>query len=191
MNQVHHEVPTLEGEHFVYRLPRWLVHLLRAFSGIAGITTALIAIQHWGDMPVQFRALTCLLVPAFFYFATTRRTGNRHVHLLADEQGMFFPGGDKWLFVPWANISNIRVVKIMDGNASTGVAFNLRLSPQEEFEFFQNHLKPADHLNSRGRLLAVGYVNWPPSPGKLAAILLGLKNKRQQERDIPATLVDA
>ena len=191
MNQVHHELPTLEGEYFVYRLPHWLIHLLRAFSGIAGITTALIAIRHWGNMPVQFQALTCLLVPAFFYFATTRQTGSRHVRLLADEQGMFFPGEDKWLFVPWTNISKIRVVKIMDGNASTGVAFNLQLSPQEEFEFFQNHLKPADQLNSRGLLLAVGYVNWPPSPKKLADILLGLKNRNRQESQIPATLADA
>jgi hypothetical protein len=191
MNQVHHELPTLEGEYFVYRLPHWLMHLLRAFSGIAGITTALIAIRHWGNMPVQFQALTCLLVPAFFYFAATRQNGSRHVRLLADEQGMFFPGEDKWLFVPWTNISKIRVVKIMDGNASTGVAFNLQLSPQEEFEFFRNHLKPADQLNSRGLLLAVGYVNWPPSPKKLAEILLGLKNRNRQESQIPATLADA
>lgn len=191
MNQILQKTPILEGEHIICRLPRWFVHLLRAFFGIACVTAALFAIQHRGDMPVPFLAVFCLIVPALFFFATTRRIGYQDVHLMADEQGMFFPGEDKWLFVPWSNISKIRVTKIMDGNASTGVAFNLRLSPQEEFEFFQNHLKPADQLISGGAFVAVGYVNWPPSPIKLAEILRGLKNKNRQVSQIPATLADA
>ena len=99
---------------------------------------------------------------------------------VADEQGIFFPGQDRWLFVPWPNISNIRVVEIMDGESSTGIAFNLRLSPQEKTEFFRQPLRPADHLHAGSAQLAVGYASYPPSPKALATILLGLKHKPRQ-----------
>ena len=186
MNRIHHEAPSPDGECFVYRLPVWLGQLLRLAFGIAGITTACLAAENWGALPVPLRVLCAFLAAGFFLVAIKRKILEPHTHFVADEQGIFFPGQDKWLFVPWANISDIRVIEIMDGDSSTGIAFNLRVSRQEKFEFFQKCLKPADHLRAGSEQLSVGYAYYPPRPRKLAATLLGLKHKRRQE--LPFTL---
>ena len=186
MNRIHLEAPSPDGEYFVYRLPAWLVQLLRVGSGIAGSATVFLAAQHWSTMPLPVRVLCAFLAAGFGIVAINRRILDPHTHFVADEQGIFFPGHGKWLFVPWTNISDIRVVEIMDGESSTGIAFNLRLSPQEQSEFFQKHLKPVDHFRAGGEQLAVGYANYPPRPKALAAALLGLKHKKRQE--LPFTL---
>ena len=188
INRIHSEMPTPVGAHFVYRPPRWYLNLVRVLAAVAGITAALVAIQSWDAMPLPFRSLVCVLVPAFFYFATSRQISDPKIKFLADEQGMFFPASTRWLFIPWANVSDIRVAKIMNGEGSTGVAFNLALSPHEQREFFPNYLMPHDHLKSRGGPLAVGYVSYPPLPKTLKAILCDLKHKRQQGSHNPATL---
>ena len=186
MNRIHHEAPSPDGECFVYRLPAWLIQFLRVGFGAAGITTAFLAAENWGALPVPLRVLCAFLAAGFCLVAINRKILEPHTHFVADEQGIFFPGQDKWLFVPWPNISEIRVVEMMDGDSSTGIAFNLRVSPQEKFEFFQKHLKPADHLRGGSEQLAVGYAYYPPRPKTLAAALLGLKHKRRQE--LPFTL---
>lgn len=180
MNRIHREAPSPAGACFVYRLPTWLTQLARALIGIAGITTAFLAFEHWSTMPMPVRVLCIFLGAGFLLIALNRRIFDPRAHFVADEQGIFFPGQDRWLFVPWPNISNIRVVEIMDGESSTGIAFNLRLSSQEKAEFFRQPLRPADHLHAGGAQLAVGYASYPPSPKALATILLGLKHKPRQ-----------
>jgi hypothetical protein len=186
MNRIHLEAPRPDGECFVYRLPAWLVQLLRVGSGIAGSATAFLAAQNWSAMPLPVRILCAFLAAGFCIVAINRRILDPRTHFVADEQGIYFSGQDKWLLVPWPNISDIRVVEIMDGESSTGIAFNLRLSPQEQSEFFQKHLKPADHFRAGSEQLAVGYTYFPPRPKALAATLLGLKHKKRQE--LPFTL---
>ena len=190
INRIHSEMPTHVGAHFVYRPPRWYLNLVRTLAAAAGITAALAAIHSWDAMPLPFRSLACVLVPVFFYFATTRKIADPKIQFLADERGMFFPASGRWLFIPWANVSDIRVAKMMNGEDSTGVAFNLALSPHEQREFFPNYLMPHDHLKSRGGPLAVGYVSYPPLPKALKAILSDLKHKGQQGSHNHATLVN-
>lgn len=187
LNRIHLEAPNPDGESFVYRLPTWFAQLLRVGSGIAGIATAFLAASDWSAMPLPVRVLWALLGAGFCIVAINRRILEPRTRFVADEQGIFFPGHDKWLFVPWPNISDIRVVEIMDGESSTGIAFNLRLSPNEKSEFFQKHLKPVDHFRAGGEQLAVGYANYPPRPKALAAALLELKNKKKRQ-ELPFTL---
>lgn len=187
LNRIHPEAPRPDGENFVYRLPASLLQLLRLGSGIAGIATAFLAVHNWNVMPLPVRILCALLAAGLCFVAINRQILNPRTHFVADEQGMFFPGRNRWLFVPWPNISDIRIVEIMDGESSTGIAFNLRLSPQEKSEFFQKHLKPVDHLRAGSEQLAVGYANYPPRPKALAATLLGLKHKKQRQ-ELPFTL---
>ncbi len=180
MNRIHQEAPNPDGDHFIYRLPAWLAQLLQAGTGIAGVTTAFLTVDNWNAMPLPVRVIGAFLAVGLCFVALNRRVFAPRTHFVADERGIAFPGRDKWLFVPWPNISNIRIVEIMDGESSTGIAFNLRLSPQEKTEFFRQPLRPADHLHAGSAQLAVGYASYPPSPKALATILLGLKHKPRQ-----------
>jgi hypothetical protein len=182
MNEAFPEMPTLRGEYHVHRTPEWLVALFRASFGIAAIGLAAMSLRDWGEMPLGFRGLVCILVPAFVFFAL--RTP-RAIKFLADDRGVFFPcnallvsamgreRSNRWLLVPWNNISNVRVATEIDheGSSAKCVAFDVKVSPDEQAEFFQHVGYPSDRTRNRGDCLPVAYRDFPPVPKTTVALL--------------------
>lgn len=181
-------MPGLRGEHYVHRTPEWLVGLFRISFGVGGIVLAALALRDWSEMPLGFRGLVCILVPAFAFFAL--RTPSA-IKFLADERGVFFPcnalllaargreNSNRWLLVPWHNISNIRLAREVDheGGAATCVAFDVQVSPDAQAEFFQHVGYPSDRTRDGSNCLPVAYSDFPPSPKATVARLQGMKRR--------------
>lgn len=180
-------VPPPEGEHYTAVAPVWFTTLLRAFSGAFAIATAWLSVGEWTTTPAWVRVLVCILVPAFLWMAVHPRGWARFSRLPffhADARGMWFPSArnghpgqpPRWLFVPWTDISAIRVDKVNGPDGPTPcAAFDVIATPDEVSEFFVDELvskRPAG-----GRSLAVAfYVNVPPHPRKVVERLLALES---------------
>lgn len=182
------EMPRLRGAHYVHRTPQWLVVLFRLAFGIGSVVLAALALRDWSAMPLGFRGLVCVLIPAFMWFAFQ---SPRALKFLADERGVFFPcnellaatvgreSSNRWLLVPWNNISNIRVATEVDheGSSVTCVAFDVKVSPDEHAEFFQHVGYPSDRIRNEGNCLPVAYSDFPPAPKSTVALLQGMHRR--------------
>ena len=191
MNQIFPEAPPLVGEYYVHRTPGWLVALIRLAFCIGAIAVATMSYQDWSKMPLGFRGLTCVLVPAFAFFAFHGRTWKKTVKFIAADAGIFFPCSElivtvvgqehknAWLLVPWANITNVRITKEYDNanDLATCVAFDLRVSQEEQAGFFQRVGYPTDSARHDESLLSVAYSDNPPSPKKTLARLKDLRQR--------------
>ncbi|MGZ8225218.1 MAG: hypothetical protein ACXWT3_01105 [Methylococcaceae bacterium] len=188
MNETFPEMPTLREEHYVHRIPKWLVVLFRLSFGIGGIVLAAMSLRDWSEMPLGFRGLVCILVPAFAFFALHTP---RAIKFLADDRGVFFPCNEllvaaigrkrsnRWLLVPWNNISNVRLATEVDheGSSATCVAFDVKVSPDEQTEFFQHVGYPSDRTRNGSNCLAVAYSDFPPVPKTTVALLQSMKRR--------------
>jgi hypothetical protein len=189
MNQILSEVPNVSSHYYAPCAPKWLNYIVRTLFILAGIIITVLSISDWDTMPLGFRILVCVLVPAFFLIALYSKIWTQQPYFLANHSGMYFrPSGSLvigqaprklWLFVPWKNISNIRVAKIMSGDTSKGAAFDVKASHEEVAEFFHHYGYPEDKNQSQVNGMAVVfYDNYPPSPSTIVSDLLELTNHR-------------
>lgn len=191
-NQMLAEKPSLEDDHYVYRMPPMLVALLRLTFGIASVALIAATAANWGEMPWGFRALAGVLALAFGFFAQRSGIWRRTVRFLADGRGVFFPCNElvvaiagrenrgAWLFVPWSRVSNLRVAieKDYEGRSKC-LAFDVSVSKEEREAFFEHVGYPTDGNRSVGGSLAVAYSDFPPRPEKAVAILRALMNRQR------------
>jgi hypothetical protein len=189
MNRTLTEIPALADDYYVHRTPKWLMMFIRLALGVGGVVLAVLSYRDWSHMPLGFRGLVCILVPAFLLFALR---STRTTKFVADTRGVFFPCNEllvttigrknpnTWLFVPWGNIMNIRVGTSIDyeGDKSKCVAFDVKVSSQEKAAFFQHVGAPTDREQSVNGFLSVAYSDNPPAPRKAVAILLQLRQLR-------------
>jgi hypothetical protein len=178
VNRAFHRLPSLLGDHYVHRTPRWLVILVRLFFGAGSVAFASLSIQDWNNMPFGFRALVCVLVPAFMLLALLPRRWEKTIKFLADDRGVFFPcnellattlgreGSSRWLLVPWENIANIRVSTEIDceNSSSPCIAFDVKVSPEEQADFFRHVGSPTDRSQTASDIVPVAYGGYPPAP---------------------------
>ncbi len=194
MNETFPDMPSLRGDHYVHRTPKWLVTLFRLSFGIGVIVLAAMSLRDWSVMPLGFRGLACILVPAFAFFALHTPMA---IKFLADNRGVFFPcngllvaaampskRSNRWLLVPWNNISNIRVTTEVDheGSSAKCVAFDVIVSPDEQEEFFKHVGYPSDRTRNGSNCLPVAYSDFPPAP-KTTVALLQRMNRRYAVRE--------
>lgn len=166
-------VPPLQGDPLRARAPTWLTVLLRGVSGLFAITTAWLVVGTWSTTPTWVRALAALLVPAFLWMALHPRGWarlSRVPFFCADARGLWLPsrhlGPDsepsRWLFLPWSEVSEVRVAKVGTGDGTSGcAAFDAMLSPEEVREFFVGTIPTA--ADPRCASVAF-YVNAAPTP---------------------------
>lgn len=190
MNQTHSELPTLSEDHYIHCLPKWLEITLRVLFGVFALAMLVMSYQQWRDMPAGFRWLAGIMIAAFWFFSLYSRIWRNNIKFIADRRGMFFPSNDylvktvgdqampTWLFVPWNNISNIRVAmqKDYDGHSKC-VAFNLYITPKERSDYFEHVGAPADVKQRALNVVPVSYSDYPPHPKKTVAALIRLKNQ--------------
>jgi hypothetical protein len=142
-------------------------------------------------MPLGFRGLACVLVSAFSFFALHERTWEKTIKFIADKHGIFFPCNEllvsalgqkhqkAWLLVPWGNITNVRIAQEYDNDHDLAacVAFDVRVSPEEQAGYFKYVGYPTDCATNEEDILSVAYNDNPPSPRKTFALLKELKHR--------------
>lgn len=192
MNKRLHEMPTLGSDAYAPTMPVVLTNLLRLVSILFAAALVWLGMRDWTTLPVWVLILICLLAPVFFFSAFNSRGWALYAKtpfFLADHLGMYFKHRDAmtkhlgkdaeiknlqrktWLFVPWENISNIRVAKVVsyDGT-SEGAAMDVKATAEEVTDFFIDDLEDRQPINS-DRVAVAFYTNMPPRPRKIVSIL--------------------
>jgi len=183
MNRILDELPAIGVGDYSNNPPMWFRYFFKCLFAMTGIGLAMATILNWHEMQTGFRFLIFVLVPLLLFFAFHPRLGlTDPPSVLANSLGMYFnPSGSLhfggiprkvWLFVPWKNISNIRVSRIVKGEFSEGMAMDVKASSDEVAEFFGHYGIPADSKQfNDGRISVVFYES---SSKKMLAKLLNL-----------------
>ena len=188
MNRILDELPEIRNGDYSSNPPMWFRYFFKLLYALSGIGLAIWAVSDWQGMEVGFRVMLSAMVPLFLIFAFHPRWGlTEPPSFLANHLGMYFkPSGIKlsggfrlgqlprkvWLFVPWRNISNIRVSRIIKGEFSKGMIMDVKASSDEVAEFFWPYGIPSDSKPfNDGRTSVAFYEN---SSQKVVAKLLNL-----------------
>jgi hypothetical protein len=143
-NQILTQSPFPAAARFVYGMPAWGARSMRLAFLVAGGGLLYLANRAaTGSAPTYALVLLVAMACCFLLVALRARAT---VYFLADGHGMYFPestsfvlfgksGVGHWLFVPWSNISNIRVTRIRQ---TDHVSFSVAASAEEERRFFGN-----------------------------------------------------
>jgi hypothetical protein len=188
VNQIFPKMPSPVGEHYVHHTPVWLNALVRLAFGVGAIVLTVWFYLDWSTTTLGFRALACVLVPAFAFSALHKETWGT-ADFIATDNGIFFPCNElrviilgrerknSWLWVPWANIDNVRLAKYddHDNDRRTCVAFDLNVSQEERASFFRGVSNPIGSASIPKKILSVAYGGALPSPKKAFARLKELE----------------
>jgi len=194
LNTVLDEYRVFETAHFIYGEPRWLRLGRRGLFLLSGCGLAYFMTSA-ATMP--FVVTLLLWIVSGLAIVVAVRTPPASIHFASDAQGVYFPSeqklriagpvmAQKWLFVPWSNISSIGVQLLLDewGNTKC-VTFGLRASEDEQRVFFSRTARPGFHeglpIGNRGSIL-VGYPSVFRSPYKALAILRNLQRQQTDNR---------
>lgn len=194
MNKLLSEMPNLGSEAYAPVMPKWFTNLLRLVSLSFAIATVWGSVRSWVTLPWWVQILVCILVPVFF-FAAIHSNGwayySSSPFLLADRFGMYFKHKNAltthigkgaqtensrrkcWLFVPWENISNIRVSKVKTHEGSfNGAMLDVKATADELDSFFGVRQADKDKITLPDGSVSVGfYMNVPPTPRKVVTVL--------------------
>jgi len=124
VNIVVAELPTPEGDYYTIMTPRWFAFMARVATASFGIAVIWFVVPVWREVPPWALFIACIVIIALLVIAINSKGWNRFLQtplLHADQLGIYLPShkprtiGEKvsprWLFVPWENLSNIRVDK--------------------------------------------------------------------------------
>lgn len=193
-NEILAELPALSAAHFVCREPLYVGLLRRGLLtlGAAGLAAWTLA------MPALPRPLAALLlvVAGLATVAAIRLRGGA-IHFVGDCSGIFFAAPpaagrateQRWLAVPWSNISAIDVQLLLEESGRKGLALSLRVCAHERHQFFARSVWRAAGPASDADSLRVAYPCVLNSPYRLAATLRALQSRRcglvDSEPDLP------
>lgn len=190
LNHITDAVPLDDTASYVLETPRWLRTAVRSLMLAMGLALAVLSARSWGDMPLPARAMVLVLAPAMTLVALWNRPWRSLIKFVAHDLGIAFPSneqlvlsphspaGQRWLVVPWENISSIRLTREV-GDGSRCVAFDVVVSPEEKEAFFRHVDTPRDRRVTSDALVSVAYADSPPSLAKTHAALLSLKAKHE------------
>lgn len=183
-NKILLQMPTLQSEHFIYDFPVWQANILRVVFGLFSIGCAVMFAQKWTELPIGFKGLAIVLVPAFFFIAVHPKMNMSKFYFLADHRGLFFPLTDgthhreeqknkNWLLVPWQNIANLRTALTEDteGDKIKAIAFDMRVTPQEKEQFFKQVDCPLDRKQPKSSDSEILFVAYRCSQASLETLL--------------------
>jgi len=174
LNKILGARPVFGDDHFAYRTPRWVDVTYRGlFVSIAGLL-AYLALSLNG-IPSMLTALLWLASGSLILIALRPRSEAASIYFVCDHEGIYFPSSRAqsvvaprtdipWLYVPWRNISDIRIQLLLDETANTkGVVFAVVASAAEEREFLTRHRVRLDRgapESGFGKKYFVGFSNF-------------------------------
>lgn len=180
--------PTPAGQAVVLANPAWLRAAFRILLLLCGPILLYVSLASRSSLPLPGTILAAVVGTGTFLLAVWQRPWARFELFIADEKGIHFPANDllavqlgrtddvRWLFVPWANIANVRTARTR-GDMSSCVAFDVRVTPEERASFFGRVDEPADRANHSPTTVFAAFDINPPSPNATAARLLALCDK--------------
>lgn len=178
-NEIVAELPASRDARFVCREPLYVSLFWRALLALcAG------ALAGWAlAVPALPRSLAVLLLLGAGLAAIAAiRLRSGAIHFAGDRSGLFFAAprtgaAQRWLFVPWSNISRIGVQLLLDESGRKGLALSLRVSAHERRLFFARSVWRDAGLAVDGDSIRVAYPALLNSPYRLAAALRSLQNR--------------
>lgn len=183
-NEILAELPALSDARFVCREPRY-VGLLR--RGLLALGAAGLAAWALAAPAIAAPLAALLLLVAGLATVAAIRARSGAIHFVGDRSGIFFaaaPGvrratAQRWLFVPWSNISGIGVQLLLEESGSRkGLALSLCVSAHERRLFFARSVwRDADAGAADGDSIRIAYPGVFNSSYRLAATLRGLQNR--------------
>lgn len=201
-NTVFNEFPTLSAAHFICREPLYVGLFRRGGYLLVGSGLAYSALS----APAVSWPLAALLsiVSGLAILAAIRQQAAL-ILFAGDSPGVYFPSrpcfsltgratAQRWLFVPWSNISAIKVQRLLDESGSRqGVAFSLRASEEERRLYFPGSVRQRPGVSSAaGTAISIG-VAYPGgeagSPERLAERLRCMQRRASQPVGVSRTAV--
>ena len=201
MNKQLPEIPNLGSEAYAPMMPEWFTHLLRLVSILFAVGVAWLGFREWAKAPLFAQIIICILPPAFLFSAFSSKGWALYSStpfFLANHLGMYFKhknaltthlGEDAqlensqrkhWLFVPWENISNIRVSKVATHDGSfNGAVLDIKATNEEIDSFFAGS-RIGKKLLPDGSVSVAFYMNVPPTPRSVVVILQDMMNRYQK-----------
>jgi hypothetical protein len=181
-NEILAELPALSDARFVCREPLY-VGLLR--RGLLALGAAGLACWALAAPAISAPLAALLLLVAGLAMIAAIRLRSGAVHFVGDCSGIFFaaaPGvrsatAQRWLFVPWSNISGIGVQLLLEESGSRkGVVLSLRVNAHEWRLFFARSVW-RDAGAADGDSIRLAYPAALNSSYRLAATLRGLQSR--------------
>ena len=143
-NQMLDRHPGLTEKHFVYREAPWIDGLLVGVLVIAVNLLGLIAVQSLSAEKHLLGALFTVGAGLMLYGALNLYT-NRAAKFICSAAGIYFPAHQRfsrtdhrWLFVPWENIQEYRVQRMLDETSSHGLILSIRDTSKENRQFLRH-----------------------------------------------------
>lgn len=163
----------LAKPHFIYREAPWIEALLRAGLVASGVLLVVLAWRSATTAPLAFTSLFVVGAGTMIYGAIYLRS--RHSpNFICTADGLYFPDRQHfsrsprlWLFVPWKNVVEYRVRRMLDETSSRGLMLAIRATADEERAFFRAsdlHRLSALHRAPADQLVLVGFSTFLPRP---------------------------
>jgi len=201
-NTVFNEFPTLSGAHFTCREPLYVGLFRHGGCLLVGSGLAYSALSA-PAIPWPLAAL--LSIASGLATLAAIRLQAAPILFAGDLPGVYFPSrprfslvgratAQRWLFVPWSNISAIKVQRLLDESGSRrGVAFSLRVSEEERRRYFPESVRQRPGASSAsGAAISIGAA-YPGgeagSPERLAERLRRMQRRASQSAGVSRTAV--
>ena len=199
-NTVFNELPILSGAHFICREPLYVGLFRRGGCLLVGSGLAYSALSA-PAIPWPLAAL--LSIASGLAMLAAIRQQAAPILFAGDSPGVYFPSRPRfslvgrataqcWLFVPWSNISAIKVQRLLDESGSRrGVAFSLRVSEEERRRYFPESVRQRPGVSSAsGAAISIGAA-YPGgeagSPERLAERLRRMQRRASQSAGVSRT----
>ena len=199
-NMVFNEFPTLSAAHVICREPPYVGLFRRGGWLLVGSGLGYSALS----APALPWPLAVLLsIASGLAILAAIRLQAAQMLFAGDSPGVYFPSrprfslvgratAQRWLFVPWSNISAIKVQRLLDESGSRrGVAFSLRVSEEERRRYFPESVRQRPGASSAaGAAISIGAA-YPGgeagSPERLAERLRRMQRRASQSAGVSRT----
>lgn len=183
---------------FVFRESPWIALPIRAALVMTGAGLGFLAVRAFLNAPLALHSLFAAAAGLLVFAAIFQQTKDS-INFICDHDGLYFPElnrfsrrSSRWLFVPWQNILEYRVQRMLDETSSLGVVLVILANRDEESAFLSGcqifNLSALRDRHAR-HAVRVGFSTFRPSPQEVLfqlqsyEVMPGVAD-RQEERDL-------
>lgn len=161
---------------FVYRESPWIALPIGAALAAIGFGLAFLAVRAFLNEPLAFSSLFAAGA-GLLVFGAIYQHAKDSINFICGRDGLYFPELNRfsrrpgrWLFVPWKNILDYRVQRMLDETSSQGIVLVILANRDEEKAFLCGHrIFNLSALRDRhaGHAVRIGFSTFRPSPQEI------------------------
>lgn len=161
---------------YVYREAPWIALPIRVALAAIGLGLAFLAVRGFLNEPLAFDALFAA-GSGLLVFGAIYRHAKDPINFICGRDGLYFPElsrvsrrPGRWLFVPWKNILDYRVQRMLDETSSLGIVLVILANRDEETVFLRGHrIFNLAALRDRhaAHAVRIGFSTFRPSPQEI------------------------